>query len=123
MRSALVSLAKCASGRLDAPVAQWIEQRFPKPKVAGPIPAGGALVFKRISRLASLSLAHADGWYADLGSGRVFRFDSLRKVRQALREIRASIEREPVLARLRGSSDREDRARCEEIERSPESAQ
>jgi hypothetical protein len=28
-------------GRL-ASVAQWIEQRFPKPQVAGSIPAGGA---------------------------------------------------------------------------------
>ena len=26
-----------------APVAQWIEQRLPKPKVAGPTPAGGAV--------------------------------------------------------------------------------
>lgn len=28
--------------RPRAPVAQWIEQRFPKPKVASPILAGGA---------------------------------------------------------------------------------
>ena len=25
-----------------APVAQWIERRFPKPQVVGPIPTGGA---------------------------------------------------------------------------------
>jgi hypothetical protein len=28
--------------RRSAPVAQWIEQRFPKPQVAGSSPAGGA---------------------------------------------------------------------------------
>ncbi|MEY3557997.1 MAG: hypothetical protein RL374_703, partial [Actinomycetota bacterium] len=27
---------------IPASVAQWIEQRFPKPQVAGPIPAEGA---------------------------------------------------------------------------------
>ena len=27
---------------IPAPVAQWIEQRFPKPQVAGSSPAGGA---------------------------------------------------------------------------------
>ena len=27
---------------IPASVAQWIEQRFPKPQVVGPIPTGGA---------------------------------------------------------------------------------
>lgn len=32
---------------VHAPVAQWIEHRFPKPSVAGPIPAGGTQVNTR----------------------------------------------------------------------------
>jgi hypothetical protein len=35
--------------RRSAPVAQWIEQRFPKPQVAGSSPAGGANVAERES--------------------------------------------------------------------------
>ncbi len=31
---------------IPAFVAQWIEQRFPKPQVAGPIPAEGATFFE-----------------------------------------------------------------------------
>src|SRR5438067_12990270 len=43
MSDALVanSGSGCLSGALPALVAQWIEQRFPKPCVAGSIPAGG----------------------------------------------------------------------------------
>ena len=37
-------------------VAQWIEQRFPKPQVAGPIPAEGANV-ESLQWLATLVLA------------------------------------------------------------------
>ena len=35
---------------VQAPVAQWIEHRFPKPSVAGPIPAGGTQVNTREPR-------------------------------------------------------------------------
>ena len=32
-----------SDGNFAALVAQWIEQRFPKPRVAGSIPAGGTI--------------------------------------------------------------------------------
>ena len=36
---------KVPANRHNALVAQWIEHRFPKPGVAGSIPAGGATLF------------------------------------------------------------------------------
>src|SRR5438552_12097267 len=49
MLDALVSNSGtgCLCAALPALVAQWIEQRFPKPCVAGSIPAGGTDVTSR----------------------------------------------------------------------------
>jgi hypothetical protein len=48
---------KLTSSRVYALVAQWIEQRFPKPCVAGSIPAGGTISgppsYLRLSRSTS----------------------------------------------------------------------
>ena len=48
---------------IPAPVAQWIERRFPKPQVAGSIPAGGAKTMKSSARLTPTHLlVEVHGW-------------------------------------------------------------
>src|SRR5207248_11101784 len=47
-----------ASIESRAPVAQGIEQWFPKPRVAGSIPAGGTISFRRRSEPCSTAVPH-----------------------------------------------------------------
>ena len=52
-----------------APVAQWIEQRFPKPQVAGSSPAGGAAAVREIVHVLRRSCPMSwwrDGWQPPL---------------------------------------------------------
>ena len=55
-------VARLNSSTMHAPVAQWIEQRFPKPRVGSSILPGGAIFYFQFTPAVQRFVAASSSW-------------------------------------------------------------